>query len=342
MKTIKYADYKKQETLYKQIKGTYNKEDKTIQVEDRKILEFDFRFVKDYKDLHIKLIIKNTNSENPRMYFCYKDYYSYYSIQEMIYEHNKEYIDGVMKDKGYEITDGMSAREESKCIKFKRQILNTLSIFEGLEYSTFEKMIGKSVLNLKEYNPDEVEEVKEVEEEKPMKIVTMRYFDYKKTKFKKVPDSYDNRKNTIDVYVPEDYKLPEMQIVEVDYDDYKKQFKNKFEQIYGSYNNKNHTVKIRVPMDFEYDFPSFNKVTMLFKDYKKSYSKYRTIGSYNDKDGTIKVLLPEGVEYVRNEKDEHYEEIHAFKKGYTDEVTITPKKLNIADFNVEVPECLKN
>lgn len=337
MKTIKYADYKKQETYYKTIPGSYNKEDKTIGVYDRTLVEFDFKYLKNYKPIHVTMI--NIGCGELRVKITSKKHYENYNN---FYEDQKEYFDGF-----FEI---MSVTEEQKkqiIEKVYDRIADTYRRLTSMD--NIKKYIEKgSITNYIEIPLDSLEiinkkdNIEEVKEEKPMKIVTMRYFDYKKTKFKKVPDSYNSRKNTIDVYVPEDYELPEMQIVEVDYDDYKKQFKDKYEQIYGSYNNKKHTVKIRVPMDFEYEFPNFNKVTMLFKDYKKSYSKYRTVGSYNDKDGTIKVLLPEGVEYVRNEKDEHYEEIHAFKKGYTDEVTITPKKLNIEDFNVEVPECLKN
>ena len=40
--------------------------------------------------------------------------------------------------------------------------------------------------------------------------------------------------------------------------------------------------------------------------------------------------------------DKHYEERNAFKKGYIDELTITPQTIDANSVEVEVPECLKN
>lgn len=151
-----------------------------------------------------------------------------------------------------------------------------------------------------------------------MRKIRIKYNDYKNNEVfcncYQVKDSYDSKDKTIEIFVNELLYL-------------------KF--ITGEFDKKNEQVnKHKI---------EYIETVVLYKDYKKLYESkgYRT-KNYNDKNGTIVVYLPKDVTYERSEKDKHYEDRNAFKKGYVDEVTIVPEILNIDDFVVEVPECLKN
>lgn len=92
--------------------------------------------------------------------------------------------------------------------------------------------------------------------------------------------------------------------------------KSGFEKVKGTYSKEDNTVDVIAPADYEYKPTQYHEVEMLYKDYKSKYSQYKNKHNYSDRNGTITVYLPEGVEYVRSEKDEHYEELHAFKEDY--------------------------
>ena len=347
MKTIKYKIFKNDEYYFKKI-GNYNAEEKTIDVEDRTVVEVDIYLLKDYEPIHVTYI---NNAGNLKPVFKRNDYTDWCELYLSDYfrEEHEELISKIYADKFGEYNG--STRHQNRKHQIGSELFNQI-YFTINTMGKINKLVEKGLaINLVEtelepdvcvslgglYNSVKKEEKKEV----TYKVVTMHYKDYKKTNFKSVKDSYDKREHTIDVYVPEDYEYQatEYKEIEMYYEDTKK-YPN-FRKITKSYSERKHTIRVEVPANFEYEMPIFNEVEMLFKDYKKSYSKYRT-GKFYESRGTIIVYLPEGVEYVRNEKDEHYEELYAFKKGYTNEVTITPKKLNVEDFNVEVPECLQN
>ena len=149
-------------------------------------------------------------------------------------------------------------------------------------------------------------------------------------------EEVESNKEYIKFIAGEDTKT---KVITMKYADAKK---SGFEKVNGTYSKEDNTVDVIVPADYEYKQVKYHEVEMLYKDYKSKYSQYKNKHNYSDRNGTITVYLPEGVEYVRSEKDEHYEELHAFKEGYTQEVVIEPKKLNADDIEVEVPECLRN
>lgn len=380
MKTIKYANYKKNETMYVQVRGTYNSEDKTTKVYDRKVIEFDNQ-LKDGSKIHLKFINTNFESDKARFDYYYKkidemeeefDYSDcFFSTTNRIkvsekfvqfYRDNKEVFDKLIKEKtGYDpYFDELKTRQKVECFNVINEVFTDLlcNTFYLLTYNSyldmFKEFEEKEIFNVKIYDPDAADrtneassekaseqptkaENMEVKEEEQTKVITMRYFEYKQTNFKSVKDSYDSVKQTIDVYVPLDYKPAEMKVVKVNYDDYKEKYRDKYEQVYNSYDSSDRTIEIRVPANIEIESTKFHIVEMLFKDYKQKYSQYKTAGSYSDINGTIKVYLPECVEYVKADKDKNYEIKHAFRKGYIDDITITPKKLNIDDFDNTIP-----
>lgn len=375
MKTIKYFNYKNNENYYIQVRDTYNSEDKTIKVYDSQRFEFDFKTK--FGMLHIRLFCNNIEDENSIVNWDSNIKYSndeipnsdglFYNCDYVLssyeintfYKDNKEIIDKMLLTQGIDINSKLELREKQKGFEFIKTIMNSLYNQFFITYkklsTLFETMKDKGVFNIKIYDTDsngtnEVSfeqqseqptktENKEVKEEEQTKVITMRYLEYKQTNFKSVNDSYDSVKQTIDVYVPLDYKPTEMKVVKVNYDDYKEKYRDKYEQVYNSYDSSDRTIEIRVPIDLEIESTKFHIVKMLFKDYKQKYSQYKTVtGTYSEIYGTIKVYLPEGVEYTKDDKDKNYEIKHAFKKGYIDDITITPKKLNIDDFDNTIPD----
>ena len=384
---ILYKNFKNDELYFYADNNSYNQEDKTIEVRERKVVEFDYKLFDDFKPIHYRYVMFVSMYSNvlqiafPNMKVDSKE--ELYSKDKFI-ESYEEYIDEYVQ------ASGLSDEEKMKAIASARKTQRKLKIEDikkGIEEGTVTNYVeyelesnvsvskgdldneqaaepkkeeAKKVIRMKysDYKKTDFDSVKDsydkdtkaidvyvpidYEYSLERKVITMDYEDYKKHNFKAVEKSYNERKNTVEVYVPLDfeYELPKRKIIDMYYDDAQK---CKFRKIPHSYNSRKHTYEVSVPEDFEYTMPKFHIETVLYKDYKNKYEgKYRIANSYNDKKGTIDLWFPEGVEYVRDEKDEHYEEIHAFKEGYTNQVTIEPKVLNPDDFEVEVEECLKN
>ena len=387
MERISYKNFKNDEAYFCERMNSYSNTDKTITVYNRSVVEFDYNILKNYEPIHLRYInvVDEEDNENGNLRVAFHNTRIKYPhgigyYEDMFEEVYKDYF-----DRFFETVDLTDEQKEEVISNIKRKVC----IINSLKHVK-KKMENGLISNFVEYKLDSNisvsrGELNEPEIEKPKKIITMRYTDYKKTDFSSVKDSYNKDEKTIDVYVPVDYEyslerkvitmnykdskkysfqtvdgtfdkkyntidvyvplnfeyeLPKTKIIKMYYDDFQK---CNFRKIPDSYDSKEHTFDVCVPEDYEYELPEFHVVTVLYKDYKKKYkNKYRVCGSYNDKKGTIDMLFPVGVEYIKDEKDEHYEKIHAFRKGYTNEVTIEPKILNPDDIEVEVPECLKN
>lgn len=328
MKTIKYFNYKNNENYYVQVKGTYNSEDKTINVYDSKRFEFDFKTK--FGMLHIRLFCNNIEDENSIVNWDSNIKYSndeipnsdglFYNCDYVLssyeintfYIDNKEIIDKMLLTQGIDVNSNLKIREKQKGFEFIKTIKNGLYNQFFITYkklsTLFETMKDKGVFNIKIYDPDsngtnEVSkqpskiENKEVKVEQPTKVITVDYDDYKKLGFK---------------------------------------------QVFGTYNKDNHTINVYVPIDYEYQQMEYKEVKMPYFTYKKSYSKYRMV-KYNNETKMVIVRLPIGVEYVEDvDKIEKMEKVNIFRNSKQKELVIEPKKLNPDDFKVEVPECLMN
>ena len=136
--------------------------------------------------------------------------------------------------------------------------------------------------------------------------------------------------------------------VTVPYKVYKERCEGKYKKVPDSYDSHSKTIKVYMTAAQKEDFEKrmqeeeakWQEVEMPYKEWQKKYSKYKKHG-YNDRKGTVIVTLPSSIEYKRT-TDEHYEERHAFRAGYTNELTIIPDKIDVDNITVEIPEELIN
>lgn len=85
-----------------------------------------------------------------------------------------------------------------------------------------------------------------------------------------------------------------------------------------------------------HDISRMQLVEMPYIEYKKTWSKYR-YKEYNEVTGTVTVYLPKDMEYVRT-VSKHYEDRHAFRKGYIKELDIVPDTIDPDSIDVVIPD----
>ena len=231
MKTIKYANYKNNNSNLVTIKDSYNTEDKTIKIEDRQVFEFDT--ILNGNTFHLKLLNKSAENQTIENYdFDHPTYYygnrngkdvpntkGFFFEEDEIkdfefvafYKDNKEVLDKLIIESGktFDVEKLKKEKYRYRLRHFINTIFNDFMLDAFINSIKFKKAIEDGIIfNLKIYNPNEImEEVPEQEKEE-FKIITMKYSDFLRTgnKYKKVKDSYNKETKTIDVYVPLDYK----------------------------------------------------------------------------------------------------------------------------------------
>lgn len=263
MKKITYNKFKSDEFYFKKVNGTYNKEEKTIEVEDRKFIEFDFKILKDFEPIHLKYIDVG-NGELKIVLDCVNDSqylrklgnFIIYGFNDGFKEDNKEYFDRYFQTVSFSDEERKLIINEitNRCIHLNKKILDKMrektNVIENYKETELDINVNVSYGELSSKKKET--EKKETKDEVKTKVIKIDYSDYKKTDFKKVYNSFDEENHTVDVIVPEDYdyKIPEFDIKEVSYSDYKKKYKGKY-RVADGYNPRLGTIKIYFPKEVE-------------------------------------------------------------------------------------------
>ena len=197
MKKINYKNFKNDEMYFLEKNGSYESISKTIYVYDRSVVEFDFEIIKGFEPVHVRFI--NVCNEKDKIYYgtlrpafigakATNDEYflsggKFKTINSKFEEVYKEFIDKYFKV--------VEVDDKDDFIETLKRRIKQLSSIEKVE-----KMIAKGqITNLTEYaiednicvskgDLDKQTIDSEEEKEEEMKVIRMKYYDYKKNWFR--------------------------------------------------------------------------------------------------------------------------------------------------------------